>query len=33
MTLNVWFGKEKGSHFEFDASEKKVSEIIKRFSK
>ncbi|MBM7570654.1 hypothetical protein [Aquibacillus albus] len=29
--INVWAGKEKGPHFEFDASEKAVKKIKKRF--
>lgn len=29
--INVWAGKEKGPHFEFDASEKTVKKIQKRF--
>lgn len=31
--INVWFGKEKGPHFEFEASEETVNQIIKRFSR
>ncbi|RXM40290.1 hypothetical protein BOQ62_07115 [Chryseobacterium sp. CH21] len=31
--INVWFGKEKGPHFTFDATEKTINNIIKRFSR
>src|SRR5699024_4512519 len=29
--INVWAGKEKGSHLKFDSTEKTVREIQKRF--
>jgi RHS repeat-associated protein len=31
--INVWSGKEKGPHFKFNASEKTINQIIKRFLK
>lgn len=31
--INVWFGKEKGPHFEFEATEEMVNNIVKRFIK
>lgn len=31
--INVFSGKEKGPHFEFDASEKTVTKIQKKYSK
>jgi len=31
--INVWSGKNKGPHFQFNSSEKSVNKIIKRFSK
>ena len=31
--INVWSGKLKGPHFQFNSSEKTVNNILTRFSK
>jgi hypothetical protein len=31
--INVWAGKEKGPHFQFDASQSTVNRIIRQFVK